>query len=791
MTEIADNPWTCQLSIFLKPWVVMTLALAMIGLAAAVEIILSKSQENQGWHIPGLLMFGGINFLKSVVPVVLTVPISLVWLWVDEELGKLHPYVVLSKGRAPASQSVLLDYTAGRIFTIYYSIKYGHWVVFFSSMICLANLALSPLASGLFTTTNALTMTPVTSLRTFGLDPNFDNLQNYVAAAGYASAAALHNLTDPPFLFKGSWSIAEFSMPPPVRSGTNQTVVVPTTAIECGSNCQPTDTALFYINDNASGGTISFSATWDNCTINFNTTDEDADQYGVLPVTGCPNHQEPDPLKPVLFWFFIWQSNKVQMNVCQPNMTFWNVTAQADITTGMIVNVTLDSPNVSSNNVTGPPINGIPLNGISFNTTGQDQYVRARALSVESGVPEAIYQAAQNYPGGVKAVIAQDNGFLNFTQSVYTQFLTLAAKSTYFVPTGEPIMSTMESWEVRLWVYPIAAHAFAGALLFIAILALLVHAFHMRARRRVYLSCAPSTIAGVLSMTSSSRFPAFLHAGMDEEELEYALRNMNFGISKRTWQVVAEGEEDEWGNPVSDVDPWGTGGMSEAAHKAGYVSSKKPTSYQQSNIPYAMTSTLSLAESLGMQTIKCVVVGDGAVGKTCLLISYTTNKFPSEYVPTVFDNYAVTVMIGDDPYTLGLFDTAGQEDYDRLRPLSYPQTDVFLVCFSVTSPASFENVKEKWFPEVHHHCPGVPCLIVGTQIDLRDDPQVNEKLQRQKQRPVSTEQGEKLARELGAVKYVECSALTQKGLKNVFDEAIVAALEPPVIKKKGVKCVIL
>ena len=113
----------------------------------------------------------------------------------------------------------------------------------------------------------------------------------------------------------------------------------------------------------------------------------------------------------------------------------------------------------------------------------------------------------------------------------------------------------------------------------------------------------------------------------------------------------------------------------------------------------------------------------------------------------------------------------GQEDYDRLRPLSYPQTDVFLVCFSVTSPASFENVKEKWFPEVHHHCPGVPCLIVGTQVDLRDDPQVMEKLQRQKQRPVAPEQGERLARELGAVKYVECSALTQKGLKNVFDEA--------------------
>ncbi|KAJ2160533.1 Rho GTPase [Coemansia sp. RSA 552] len=191
-----------------------------------------------------------------------------------------------------------------------------------------------------------------------------------------------------------------------------------------------------------------------------------------------------------------------------------------------------------------------------------------------------------------------------------------------------------------------------------------------------------------------------------------------------------------------------------------------------------------------MQTIKCVVVGDGAVGKTCLLISYTTNKFPSEYVPTVFDNYAVTVMIGDEPYTLGLFDTAGQEDYDRLRPLSYPQTDVFLVCFSVASQASFENVKEKWFPEVLHHCPGVPCLIVGTQMDLRDDTATIEKLNRNRLKFISEEQGAQLAKELNAVKYVECSALTQKGLKNVFDEAIVAALEPPA-PKKNKKCLIL
>lgn len=73
---------------------------------------------------------------------------------------------------------------------------------------------------------------------------------------------------------------------------------------------------------------------------------------------------------------------------------------------------------------------------------------------------------------------------------------------------------------------------------------------------------------------------------------------------------------------------------------------------------------------------------------------------------------------------------------------------------------------------------------------MRDDPNTIEKLSRNKQRPISYDQGERLSRELGAIKYVECSALTQKGLKNVFDEAIIAALEPPTVKTKK-KCVLL
>ena len=137
-----------------------------------------------------------------------------------------------------------------------------------------------------------------------------------------------------------------------------------------------------------------------------------------------------------------------------------------------------------------------------------------------------------------------------------------------------------------------------------------------------------------------------------------------------------------------------------------------------------------------------------------------------------FDNYSASVMVDGKPISLGLWDTAGQEDYDRLRPLSYPQTDVFLICFSIVSPPSFDNVKAKWYPEIEHHAPNVPIILVGTKLDLRDDKATVDGLRAKRMEPVSYEQALMVSKDIRAHKYLECSALTQRNLKSVFDEAI-------------------
>ncbi|KAM7260321.1 hypothetical protein ACFE04_016062 [Oxalis oulophora] len=175
--------------------------------------------------------------------------------------------------------------------------------------------------------------------------------------------------------------------------------------------------------------------------------------------------------------------------------------------------------------------------------------------------------------------------------------------------------------------------------------------------------------------------------------------------------------------------------------------------------------------------IKCVTVGDGAVGKTCMLICYTSNKFPTDYIPTVFDNFSANVAVDGNIVNLGLWDTAGQEDYSRLRPLSYRGADIFVLAFSLISRASYENVLKKWMPELRRFAPNVPIVLVGTKLDLRDDR--GYLADQMASNVITNSQGEELRKQIGAAAYIECSSKTQQNVKAVFDTAIKVVLQPP------------
>lgn len=164
---------------------------------------------------------------------------------------------------------------------------------------------------------------------------------------------------------------------------------------------------------------------------------------------------------------------------------------------------------------------------------------------------------------------------------------------------------------------------------------------------------------------------------------------------------------------------------------------------------------------------KIVVVGDGACGKTCLLEVFKRNKFPDEYIPTVVDNFVKEVKVNENEnVTLTLWDTAGQEDYDSVRPLSYKDTDLVLLCYTIENSQVLSNTPKKWLFEIKNYCPSANFFLIGLKKDLRD-----EKNNENNKGLVSYEEGHVMANDIGAISFFECSAKTGENVDVIFLES--------------------
>ena len=180
--------------------------------------------------------------------------------------------------------------------------------------------------------------------------------------------------------------------------------------------------------------------------------------------------------------------------------------------------------------------------------------------------------------------------------------------------------------------------------------------------------------------------------------------------------------------------------------------------------------------------VKIVVVGDGAVGKTSMIASYATNSFEDDHVPTVYDLYNCRVEVNGEKIEVQIHDTAGQDDYDRTRPIAYPGTTCFILVFGVDSRTAFDHIEWKWHPEVQHFSKYTHFILAGNKIDRRRELSPQE--------VITPEMGNQLAEKIKADAYLECSAKTREGIKPIFDRAIGLSLSGEK-KVKRSKCFLL
>ena len=185
--------------------------------------------------------------------------------------------------------------------------------------------------------------------------------------------------------------------------------------------------------------------------------------------------------------------------------------------------------------------------------------------------------------------------------------------------------------------------------------------------------------------------------------------------------------------------------------------------------------------------LKILVVGDPGIGKTTLLHAIMENRFVAEV--SILGGNSKNIAMSPDGKVIRyeLWETVGHDEYDTLRRHNYRNTDVFLVCFSTVDPKSFESVSEKFISEIIHHCPETPFLLVGTQLDLKEDRATVDRLASKNQAPISSDVGLEIAKQVGASKYLECSSLTMEGVKTVIDQAIVEALKRDETSEKKMK----
>ncbi|KAJ7507525.1 hypothetical protein B0H11DRAFT_2153199 [Mycena galericulata] len=365
----------------------------------------------------------------------------------------------------------------------------------------------------------------------------------FLTASGYASASVSYNLQQPPFIWD-TYTVAPFEIP--TNLATNGTVLANTTAVRSDTNCVSAPVTL-------PDGTIGWnnSLSQNGCTLQW-SVDHSTDNLFGTSTPDCGNTTPPQ-FQPVVFWFFTYTPTATaSATFCNPAISLWDAEVTLDLASGNVTNVHQLRPfNAStspfgslSGNVTGAPLEGRAYNGINFTLVApnNDKFVVARMNATQLTMPAAVFQAAVQSSAGLEGSFSADL-FVNWSNQVYSTYLTLIAKAVYFLPNQEPITMQVRTFQLRLWFTSTAVHLLAALFLILAVVATVIHIFHRHERQDLNLLHQPGTIASAVSIGAETGMGQLLAQQRNTEEIHQALRDRKFRIDPSSMRIIMNDEE--------------------------------------------------------------------------------------------------------------------------------------------------------------------------------------------------------------------------------------------------------
>ncbi|KAJ3517527.1 hypothetical protein NLJ89_g444 [Agrocybe chaxingu] len=532
----------------LRPWFWIPFVLFLLAGAIGLEVALHFSNKNQGWSSGDTDRQSlALHYVYTLPPVIVASILVAMWAWTDVEVKKIQPYVDLVHGDAPPHRSLLLDYTRHNNFFVWtHAASNRHYLVALASLMVILSLSFQPLAAALLQVKDTWWQEPDVSMNNravIGLnqDPQFQDLTYFLAAAGYSGSMVMYDLAPPAFV-KAPYAVAPFELPTTVKNGT---AFANTTAIKSETGCERAEVNMSRHPD---GSGWTNSASLNGCNITWEVDVNSRILFGTDTPT-CADNPAADR-SPVVFWYFSYIPAAIaSATFCYPRISLLEVNVGVDVATGNVTRVAEIGPLSSSSSfssqsgtVTGAPLFGQAYNGINFNfTTNPDRFILARQNATQLQLPAAVFQAATLSDAGFSDSF-DGTALTILTDEIYSTYLSLVARSVYFVPDSQPINVQVKTFKKRVWLTDVAVHLLATAMILLAFFATIIHLFHREERRDLHLKHEPGTIASAVSIGAQTGVGEVLAGRHAEQDIAEALKNKRFRIDPATMKIIMEGE---------------------------------------------------------------------------------------------------------------------------------------------------------------------------------------------------------------------------------------------------------